>query len=165
MNIRQCTKNDSHAICDIYNYYIENTIVTFEEALLTSEHILQRIASYTEQFPWLVLEDDKGVVVGYAYANQWAGKSAFKNSVEITVYLHHTAGGKGYGTALYKQLLSLLADANFHVAIAAISLPNEGSIKLHEAFGFKQVGHFAQVGRKFDQWIDVGYWQIMLNDI
>jgi len=164
LNIRQCTLDDSKQICDIYNYYIKNTIITFEETLVTAQIMAQRIETYTQQFPWLVLEDEKKQIVGYAYANKLAERSAFQHSVEMTVYLHHEAGGKGYGKALYKALLSLLAKAEFHVAIAVISLPNHPSVKLHESFGFNQVGHFSQVGRKFDQWIDVGYWQVMLKD-
>ncbi|MEI6896717.1 MAG: N-acetyltransferase family protein, partial [Psychromonas sp.] len=100
--------------------------------------------------------------LGYAYATNWASRSAFKNSVEITVYLHHQQGGNGYGRMLYDKLIPLLSAGGFHVAIAAISLPNQASIKLHEYLGFTQVAHFKEIGHKFERWIDVGHWQLIL---
>jgi len=162
MNIRPCLMSDANAICEIYNHYIKNSIATFEEQLITPEIIAKRIATYTKRYPWIVLENELSEVIGYAYATNWAERSAFQHTAEITVYLHHEQGGKGYGHALYKQLLALLPSTNTHVVVAAISLPNEGSIKLHEAFGFEQVAHFKQVGYKFERWIDVGHWQLIM---
>lgn len=162
MKIRQCVKSDAKNICDIYNYYIKNTVITFEEQCLTEADIAQRIEAYCKNYPWLILENDQGDVVGYAYANRWSERSAYQKTVEITVYLHHEAVGLGYGSALYKKLLLALVDGGFHAAIAAIALPNEASVKLHEVLGFIKAAHFPQVGRKFERWVDVGYWQIML---
>jgi L-amino acid N-acyltransferase YncA len=163
MNIRPCTYNDSNAISDIYNYYIEHTVVTFEEQPVSELIISQRIKAYSKTYPWLVVENSQGIVVGYAYAAKWAERSAFKHSVEITVYLHHEQSGKGYGGALYKAILSILSTAGFHIVIAAIALPNEASIKLQESFGFTKVSHFKEVGFKFNRWIDVGHWQVKLQ--
>jgi len=163
MNIRPCLQSDGKAICDIYNYYIEHTVITFEETLVTESDICQRIESYTKDYPWLVLENENGIVVGYAYAAKWAQRSAYKNTVEITVYLHHKESGKGYGAALYKTILSALSASGFHIVVAAIALPNKASVKLQESFGFEKVAHFKEVGRKFDQWVDVGFWQINLK--
>jgi L-amino acid N-acyltransferase YncA len=163
MNIRQCLQSDSQAICDIYNYYIEHTAITFEEEPLSENIMSQRIKSYTKDYPWLVVENVSSVVVGYAYAAKWAERSAYKKTAEITVYLHHKESGKGYGSAIYKEILSILSASDFHVVVAAIALPNEGSVKLQESFGFTKVAHFKEVGRKFNSWIDVGYWQIKLK--
>ena len=162
MKIRHSVNSDSESICAIYNHYIENTIITFEEEKVTPAVMSQRIASYSKNFPWLILENDQGFTVGYAYAAKWAERSAYKNTVEITVYLDHTESGKGYGSQLYKALLSQLSKAGFHTVIAVIALPNAASVKLQESFGFTKVGHFSEVGRKFDQWVDVGYWQVKL---
>lgn len=164
MNIRPCVHSDAKAISDIYNHYIEHTVITFEETPVTEYDICQRIKSHSKGYPWLMIENDIGVVVGYAYAAKWAQRSAYKNTAEITVYLHHSESGKGYGAALYKTILSILSTSGFHVVVAAIALPNEASIKLQESFSFKKVAHFKEVGRKFDQWVDVGFWQVNLKN-
>lgn len=164
MNIRKCLNSDAKAICNIYNYYIEHTVITFEEEPVSEAIISQRITSYTQRYPWLVIESASGDVVGYAYASKWAERSAFKKTVEITVYLHHGESGKGYGSKLYQAILSTLSMLGFHVVIAAITLPNEASVKLQESFGFSKVAHFKEVGHKFGAWLDVGYWQIKLNN-
>lgn len=158
MEIRPCRPGDSQAICDIYNYYIEHTVISFEETALAAGDMEQRIASYTQRYPWLVCCAD-GELAGYAYANKWQLRCAYESCVETTVYLRPGEGGKGYGTALYGVLLELLQQQGFHVAIAGIALPNEASVRLHENFGYSKVGHFPEVGRKFGRWIDVGYWQ------
>ncbi|WP_022940505.1 GNAT family N-acetyltransferase [Psychromonas hadalis] len=165
MNIRQCLQSDAYAICEIYNYYVEQSVVTFDEKRISESDMRQRIKSYSKDYPWLVIENGKGVVVGYAYATKWAERSAYKNTAEITVYLHHLASGKGYGTLLYKAILARLKASGFHVVVATIALPNEASIKLQESFGFSKVAHFKEVGCKFDRWIDVGYWQVKLKEI
>lgn len=165
MNIRQCVKGDANAICEIYNHYIKHTVITFEETPVSEAIIVKRIESYTQQYPWLVLENSAGKIVGYAYAAKWAERSAYKGTLEITVYLDHQQSGKGYGAALYTELLSILSRSEFHVVIAVIALPNEASIKLQESFGFSKVAHFKEVGRKFDNWVDVGHWQLILNNV
>lgn len=157
MEIRACEKKDINCICDIYNYYIKYTVITFEESLVSREDMAHRVSTYMQHFPWLVCEVD-GEVVGYAYATKWQARSAYKNSVEVTVYVKHGKIGQGYGQGLYKKLLQSLS-GNCHAIIAGIALPNEDSIRLHEKFGFEKVAHFKEVGQKFGRWIDVGYWQ------
>ncbi|HEX8606942.1 MAG TPA: GNAT family N-acetyltransferase [Pseudoduganella sp.] len=114
--------------------------------------------------PWLVLETAGGVVAGYAYATRWRVRHAYRFSVETTVYLAHDSTGKGYGTALYTALLQRLREAGCHLAIGGIALPNEASVALHERLGYRKVAHFGEVGRKFDRWIDVGYWELKLQE-
>ncbi|MES2676209.1 MAG: N-acetyltransferase family protein [Pseudomonadota bacterium] len=158
MNIRSCESRDVEKICGIYNYYINNTVITFEETPLTMSEMANRIQTYTKLYPWLVCEVE-GKIVGYAYASKWKERSAYKNTAEITVYLENGLSRKGYGKALYSALLELLQQANCHVVLGCIAIPNEASERLHEYFGFKKVAHFSEVGRKFEQWVDVGYWQ------
>lgn len=162
MRIRACEKEDIDSICDIYNYYIEHTVITFEEVLLSHEDMAGRIESYMQRFPWLVCEVN-GEVMGYAYGAKWQARSAYKNSVEVTIYLRHGEAGNSYGQRLYKALIQALS-GNCHTLIAGIALPNEGSIKLHEKFGFEKVAHFKEVGKKFGRWIDVGYWQKIMEN-
>lgn len=162
MNIRACEAKDIPKICEIYNHYIANTVITFEETQLSLTDMSARIDAYTKLYPWLVCEID-GVIVGYAYATKWKERAAYKNSVEVTVYLEHTQNGKGYGKALYSVLLESLRNAGCHVVLGGIALPNEASVGLHEYFGFKQVAHFNEVGFKMERWVDVGYWQKIIN--
>jgi L-amino acid N-acyltransferase YncA len=162
MNIRACEGKDTPEICEIYNYYIANTVITFEENPLSLADMSARIEAYTELYPWLVCEVE-GVVVGYAYATKWKERAAYKNSLEVTVYLEHTQGEKGYGKALYSVLFESLKEIGCHVLLGGIALPNEASIGLHEYFGFKKVAHFPEVGFKLGRWVDVGYWQKIIS--
>ena len=163
MEIRPCLPDDCQAICDIYNYYIENTVISFEETALTLAEQQERVAACTRNYPWLVcLVDDR--IVGYAYANKWQQRSAYRLCAETTVYLRPGETGRGYGAALYRALLPLLYRQGLRVAIAGIALPNEASVKLHESIGFSQVAHYPGVGMKFGRRVDVGYWQKNLSD-
>lgn len=161
MKIRPCTANDIAAICAIYNYYIEHTVITFEETPLTIAQMHERVTSYTQLYPWLVCEI-AGDVVGYAYASKWKERSAYKHTAEVTIYLKHDATGKGCGNALYSELIRQLIARGCHVLLGCLAIPNEPSAKLHERQGFKKIAHFSEVGKKFGQWIDVGYWQKVL---
>ncbi len=158
MNIRACAPQDISAICDIYNHYVQNTPVTFEETPLSDTDMATRVERYTKLYPWLVCEIDEAIT-GYAYASKWKERSAYKTTAEITVYLQHDMTAKGLGSALYSALIAELEKSDCHVALGCIALPNQASVSLHEYFGFEKVAHFPQVGRKFGKWIDVGYWQ------
>jgi len=160
--IRQAQASDAAAIARIYNHYITHTVITFEEQLVSEADIAQRIADVAAaSLPWLVMEE-AGDVLGYAYAAPWRTRSAYRFSVETSVYLHHAALGRGLGSQLYEALFSALTPCGVHVAIGGIALPNDESVRLHEKLGMKKVAHFEQVGFKFGQWIDVGYWQRVL---
>ena len=160
--IRPVTVDDAAAICEIYNYYIENTCVSFEYDSVSIEEMSRRIKSTTEAFPWIVYEE-QGKVVAYAYANKFAVREAYKNALEVTVYTDNNSSAKGIGTKLYQHLFDLLDETTTaHSLMSVIALPNEASVRLHEKLGFEKAGHLKEVGFKFDQWIDVGYWQKML---
>lgn len=164
MIIRTAELSDADDIATIYNHYILETIVTFEESPVTAKDIAQRISDLKNQnIPWFVAEDSVQNIMGYAYASKWKGRCAYRYSVEVTVYLSHTHIGKGLGSKLYEVLFERLKSLNYHVVIGGITLPNAASIKLHEKFGLKKSGHFKEVGFKFGKWIDVGYWQGFLN--
>lgn len=162
LSLRQATPADAEAISRIYNHYIRHTIITFEEDEISAGEIQARIAEAFESgLPWLVAED-AGQVAGYAYASKWKGRCAYRFAVETTVYLAEGRSGRGIGSALYGSLLPLLRERGIHTAIAGIALPNDASVRLHEKIGMRKVAHFEQVGRKFERWIDVGYWQMTL---
>ena len=162
--IRFATPSDSDQIVEIYNHYVLNTIITFEEDTITSAEMSERIRSTLNSgFPWLVAEQ-AGEILGYAYASKWKERGAYRHSVESTVYLNSSSYSKGWGSKLYLELLKSLKERNFHVVMGGIALPNPLSIRLHEKCGFEKVAHFKEVGYKFDNWVDVGYWQIKLNN-
>ncbi len=158
--MRPCTTADAAAICDIYNHYVRKTVITFEEVPVPTAEMAQRILDVTARFPWLVAEEGDAIV-GYAYAAPWKVRSAYRFSVETTVYVAPNHLGRGFGTALYRELLDALRKLDVHCAVGGIALPNAASVALHENLGFKNIGQFVEIGRKFDRWIDVGYWELI----
>ncbi|PMS34731.1 phosphinothricin acetyltransferase [Trinickia symbiotica] len=160
--IRTGAPEDAFSISRLYNHYVLNTTVTFETDEVSSGEMASRIHEVTAAgLPWVIAELD-GRLVGYAYASKWKGRCAYRYSVESTVYVDAEHTGKGIGTELYGALLARLRSGKTHVVIGGIALPNEGSVALHEHFGFRKVAHFNEVGFKFERWIDVGYWQTTL---
>jgi phosphinothricin acetyltransferase len=156
--IRSPQVKDAAAVCRIYNHFITETTVTFATDPVPDEEMADTIAQVTDKFPWVVWEDG-GEVLGYAAASEWKSRCAYRYSVETTIYLAPEAAGRGVGTALYGELLEQVEAAGHHSALGGIALPNPASVALHEKLGFFKVGHLREVGRKFDQWVDVGYWQ------
>ncbi len=162
MIIRDFGDDDIDSIARIYNYYIKNTTITFEEVEINPTEMLVRIQNIKALFPFLVCED-AGAVVGYAYATKWKDRSAYRYTAEVTIYLDPNHVGKKIGQQLYTELLTQLNLKNFHMLLACIAIPNDASIRLHEKFGFIQTAYFKEVGFKFNQWLDVGYWSKVLN--
>jgi phosphinothricin acetyltransferase len=158
---RFAAHHDAAAIAEIYNRYVRETVITFEETPVAAHEMARRIADVAARYAWLVAEHD-GAVVGWAYATDWKSRSAYRFTVETTVYVAQSHHGRGIGIALYDALLAELRARRLHSAVGCIALPNPPSIALHERLGFKKVAHFPEVGRKFDRWVDVGYWQLML---
>jgi len=159
--IRTVDLSDCKSIADIYNYYIEATAITFEETPLTVPEMQNRVSGIRELFPYLVYEEC-GEIFGYAYVDSFHSRSAYRFTLEDSIYLRNGCQGKGIGRALLDELLNEVKKRDTHSIMAKITLPNEKSIKLHEAFGFKNVGTLKEVGRKFDKWLDVGYWELIL---
>jgi L-amino acid N-acyltransferase YncA len=159
--IRTATTDDAAEICEIYNHYVMQTTITFEEQPVAPNDMKKRMTEVLKGLPWVVCEED-GKVQGFAYASRWKGRCAYRYSVESTVYLDPAAIGKGIGSHLYQSLLAELRQRKLHTAMGGIALPNDASVALHEKFGFQKVAHFKEVGQKFEKWIDVGYWQLVL---
>ncbi len=163
MNIREVTREDAGEIAAIYNYYVLNTTVTFEEEPLAVAEIKKRIDKVTKVYPWLVMDDDDGKLTGYSYAGPWHHRSAFRYTAESSIYIANDACGRGLGRLLYSALLERLKEQRIHSVIGSLSLPNPGSVALHEKLGFEKIGHLKEVGWKFGQWLDVGYWEMILK--
>lgn len=162
--IREITPADIDAVTTIYNHYITQTTVSYEEAPVSGDEMQARVDKVLAAgFPWLVLEE-QGQVIGYCYGNTWNARSAYRYTAEITVYLQHDVAGRGFGTRLYGVLFERLRGQGIRTVIGGIGLPNAASVALHEKMGLRQVAHFARVGFKFGQWLDVGYWQGELSE-
>ncbi len=160
--IRNVVSDDASQICEIYNYYVINTIITFEETSVSEDEMRSRIEYTIRKYPWIVYEKDEKII-GYAYASEWKSRCAYKHSAESTVYLRQGENRNGIGSLLYGELIDRLRKINLHAAIGGIALPNDASIALHEKFGFEKIGQFREVGYKFDKWIDVGYWELIFR--
>lgn len=156
--IRPVRTGDAARICAIYNHHVKATVVTFEEESVTDTEMVRRIGA--SEHPWLVVEDS-GELAGYASASSWKPRASYRHTVESSVYVDLQYQRRGHGRRLYQALLARLRAGGTHAVVAGIALPNPASITLHEALGFVASGTLPQVGRKFDRWIDVGYWTLV----
>jgi L-amino acid N-acyltransferase YncA len=163
VTLRAAVRDDAAAVAALYNYFVLNTVITFEESAVPVEEMSARIGAVAARgLPWLVLEGAQGLL-GYACASPWKVRQAYRFAVETTIYLQPGAGGRGYGTSLYTALLRELRGHQLHTAIGGVALPNEASVRLHERLGFQRVAYFKEVGFKQQRWIDVAYWQLLLQ--
>jgi phosphinothricin acetyltransferase len=161
MMIRAVRLADAPAICDIYNYYVRNTCITPEEADVTCREMENRIAEITKNFPWLVNEEDSGIV-GFAFLHHYVARSAYRFAVEDSIYIKHGLTGNDTGSLLMTALLDEARKMGKHSVIALMERGNEASEALHRKFGFRDIGHLKEAGFKFKKWVDVSYWQLIL---
>ncbi|HEV2816920.1 MAG TPA: GNAT family N-acetyltransferase [Allosphingosinicella sp.] len=159
MRIRRATAADAAGIASIYAPYVTASIVSFETEAPDEAEMRARIESGADLYPWLAAGEGDGPPLGYAYACPFRPRPAYRFTVETSVYVADGAHRRGIGTLLYRALLPVLEAQGFAQAIAAITLPNEASVRLHEALGFAQVGTYEKVGFKFREWRSVGLWQ------
>jgi phosphinothricin acetyltransferase len=159
--IRTVTPEDASQICDIYNYYIENTCITFEEEPVLVDEMQLRINDTLHEYAWIVYEEE-GKILGYAYFSKWKVRTAYRYCAESTVYLRYNCMGKGIGTILYTRIIDMARKKKLHSLLGGITIPNEPSIKLHEKLGFEKVAQLREVGFKHNKWLDVGYWELIL---
>jgi len=159
MIIRSAESDDAASIVKIYNHYVLNSHSTFETEAIDDADIRKQITE--GMYPFVVAVENRSVD-GYAFAHEYRSRPAYRSTAEVSVYVRAGSEGQGMGHALYEELFSRLRETAIHVVVAGIALPNEASVKLHESFGMRKVAHFSEVGRKFDRWIDVGYWEIVL---
>jgi L-amino acid N-acyltransferase YncA len=159
MRAREATEHDAAACAAIYAPYVTDSCVSFELEPPAEAEMAERIAA---AYDWLVLEDDSGRVVGYAYAGLFAPRAAYRWATEVSVYLERGFERRGGGRALYESLLPRLAARGFRMAIAGMTLPNDASVGLHRALGFQPVGTYRRIGYKFGAWHDVAWTQLEL---
>ena len=160
--IRSVTQQDAASIAKIYNEYVLNSTITFETEPVTVEEMEKRIYLLSKDFPYFVYEENNEIL-GYCYVHHWKEKAAYKYTLETTVYLSPNAKGKGIGTLLMTKLIDICKEQGYHNLIACITSGNEASFKLHTKLGFKKVSHFHEVGLKFNQWLDVIDYELILS--
>jgi phosphinothricin acetyltransferase len=158
--VRPGTLADLPAVLAIYTHYVLATTVTFNTAVpnptLWTERMTQDV--FGGKYHFLVAEVD-GLVTGYVETSPLRNKPAYARSAEVSVYVTPDAAGQGIGGAMYKVLLPAMTEAGFHRAYAIVALPNDHSVRFHEARGFTHCGTLTEVGEKFGEWVDVGYWE------
>lgn len=163
VTIRAATVADGRAIQSIYAPIVLDSFASFEESPPGVDEIVRRMLA-RPRLPWLVAED-KGRVAGYAYASQHRQRRAYRWSADCSVYLDPGYRGRGIARALYEPLIDEVAELGYLSLFAAIALPNEASVGVHEALGFTPIGVFAHTGFKCGAWHDVGWWQRTLRDL
>ena len=161
IEIRPATVADAEAIQRIYAPIVAKTAISFEDVPPSVEVMAERITATLRTHPYLVAVDGENVC-GYVYASEHAERAAYRYSVNTTVYIAPEARRLGVGRLLYSGLLPELERRGFHVAYAGITLPNPGSVALHQSVGFTPVGVYREAGFKFGLWHDVGWWQRLL---
>src|ERR1051326_1799073 len=161
--IRRIAPGDAQAVADIYAPFVTDSATSFEAVAPDAAEIRKRIVEITPRHPWLVFEAG-GNVLGYAYASQHRSRHAYQWSTDVSVYIHDSARKQRVGRALYTALFDLLRRQGYFNAYAGITLPNPGSVRLHETMGFSTVGVYLRVGFKFGRWHDVVWLQRRLSD-
>lgn len=161
-SIRSADLKDADQIAAIYRPIVLDTPISFEVTPPTSPEIATRIERTQKSHAWLVATDGS-VVTGYAYGSVHRARPAYQSSVEVSAYVAADYQGQGIARSLYEVLFKQLGELGFHQAFAGIALPNEASIALHQSVGFTSIGVFKEVGRKFDRWHDVSWWQRALS--
>lgn len=153
--LRDAVAADLPHMLEIYNHYVANSTVTFDEDPLTLPELRKKFQRVAElKYPWLVAESPAGNILGYAYVTPWNAKAAYRFTVENSIYLGPASIGKGLGGALMGELLTRAKAAGIKQIVAVVADRGaEGSLRLHERFGFKEVGRMGRVGFKFGRWL------------
>ena len=157
-SIRLITESDADEVLTVYKYFVDNTVVSFEYEAPTRDEYRQRIITNTEKYPWLVcLNNNK--IIGFAYASTHRYRTAYQWSPESTIYFAPDFHTKGMGRIIYETLFLLLKLQGYYNVFAGITLPNEKSVGLHRALGFKEVGIFKNIGYKHGNWHHTQWFQ------
>lgn len=162
MKIRMAEEKDAAALLAVYAYYVEQTAVTFEYKVPSTEEFTRRMRSVKEKYPYLMAEED-GEVCGYAYVSAFKDRAAYDWAVETTVYVDWQKRSFGVGRRLYETLEEILKLQNIINLNACIAWPNPDSISFHERMGYKTAGHFTKCGYKQGRWYDMVWMEKMLG--
>ncbi|MBL0926501.1 MAG: N-acetyltransferase family protein [Phycisphaerales bacterium] len=158
MLIRPAQPEDFPAVAALTNVFIRETAIHFGYDPVTADDLHKAWAGHRDRYPWLVAELE-GRFAGYAKAGPWRERAAYQWTPESGIYVEPWTQRRGVGRALYVRLFEVLRAQGYHSLVAGITLPNEPSVRLHEAVGFVPAGVIARAGWKFGRWHDVGFWQ------
>ncbi|WNI15902.1 GNAT family N-acetyltransferase [Actinacidiphila sp. ITFR-21] len=160
-------EDDLESLTDIYNHYVRETPATFDVTPVTVDERRPWLLSHPENGPHRLMvaraPGPRGRILGYATSSPFRARAAYATSVETSVYLDPDVRGGGIGTLLYERLFQALTGEDVHRAYAGITLPNEASVRIHQRFGFRQVGVYEEVGRKFGTYYDVAWFEKRLT--
>ncbi len=160
---RPATAQDATAITAIYAPFVEVGVTSFESTPPDAAEMARRIERTLKTHPWIVAEDTHGEIIGYAYATGFRGRDAYRFTCETSVYVRPEAQGRGIGSELSIALLEAIRTSGYRTAVAVITLPNDPSIRMHEAVGYREAGRLPAVGWKAGRWIDIGFWHQALG--
>ena len=156
--IRLATLDDLPRLTEIYNYYVMNSPATFDLEPYTVERRMAWFSQFAQAGRHrLLVAEENGTVLGYAGTTRFRPKAAYNTTVETTIYCSADHTRKGLGSLLYAALFEAIAKEDIHCIVAGFTLPNAASQVLHERLGFKPVGIFHEVGRKFGRYWDVAW--------
>lgn len=161
-SIRPATEADLVAINGIYNHYVRHSTCTYQEELEPLDGRRQWFARHVDKHPVIVAEVN-GQVVGWGSLSAYHARSAYRRTVENSVYVHHEHHRRGIGSLLLQELIVRARNLGHRAIIAGIDAEQTGSVALHARFHFEKVGHFKQVGFKFGRWLDVVYMELVLR--
>jgi L-amino acid N-acyltransferase YncA len=159
LQLRRATAGDAERIAEIYNWYVANTVVTFETETVSAHQMAERITDKLALFDWIVGELNQKIV-GYAYYGPFRQRAAYFRTVESTVYLSRDSKGKGFGREIYFAAIDSASQKGFRELIGVIALPNPASLALHAKLGFREAGILRRVGYKFGEFHDIAIWQL-----
>lgn len=162
--IRFLEDKDIEACCNLYNWYIENTTITFEEETLTVSQFTDRVHRIQTKYPYIVLEEDSKIV-GYAYLDAFSSRVAYNWTTDLSIYLDHTCKSKGYGSLLMKEILHLAQIDGYCNVVSIVTEGNIASEHIHEKFGFQKKTLFENFGYKFNKWLGVTYYVKQVNEV
>lgn len=163
--LREAVESDMPSVREIYNYYVANSTVTFDEDAMTLAEWRDKFAYLgTLGMPFVVAVSPTGQILGYALVTPWKQKRAYRYTVENSIYLGPAATGKGLGRVLLADLIERSTDAGLKQMIAVIADQGaEASLALHKEFGFRESGRMGRVGYKFERWLGIVMMQLPLN--
>jgi phosphinothricin acetyltransferase len=165
-HLRDATPDDMNEVARIYRHYVETTCFSFEETPPSADEMGGRLAQIRRSsLPWRIAETPDGVIVGYAYASPFRSRSAYRYTVENSVYIAPDRINRGAGMALMRDLIRECTALGYRQMLAVIGdSANEASFRLHTRLGFRTIGHQQAVGLKFGRWVDVVQMQLALGE-